>query len=195
MTHIEKFKALAAALGGEFVPLQWHTDEQPLDDKGYIVFGDCTDWKSVRLFIHAPWKGKVYNTAYCSNRMYTVDGITKQLPGYPTRSEDAINIGQDRPIEAATKAIKHRLLDACVAAQPEKVAAVEAEMSKAEELVAWKTRMGLDPARERGRVWHRKINYAGPSAELRVGYDCDVTISSLSRAQVEWLVGMLEGMP
>ena len=115
MTHIEKFKALAAALGGEFVPAQWRNDEPALEDRGYIVFGDPADWRTLRLFIHVPWQGKTYNVSYCGNLKYTVDGLTREMPKYRLMGTDSINVGQDRSPGAAAKDIKRRLLDSLIA--------------------------------------------------------------------------------
>jgi hypothetical protein len=71
------------------------------------------------------------------------------------------------------------------------VATVEARMAKDDATKAWKIKMGLDPERESGCVWSRQKQYLGPTADLRVGYECDITINSLSRDQAERIIEFL----
>lgn len=185
------FTTIAAILGATYVPACWHSEDEPLQDKGYIVFGDPADWRTLRIFVGKDWRDPKFTFQYGGLSRWNVGKVTKESAYYLSEVIE-VSASMTRPPEAIAKDVKRRLVDVLAASHLLNVKRIEEVIKRDNEQAAWWQKMNLGD-RGRGEVWR--------NGEARAHLDASserfikLEIHWLSRDQAEKLVQLLREVP
>lgn len=196
MNHIEKYHEVAALLGATFIPVHFPGSENgPFKDRGWFVFGDATDWRTLKLFIYPDRYGKYVAKHEIELYQFDTSNIARKNDAWKLPiCTNEIKISVDRGADAIAKDIKRRLLDKVVVERPKAVAYVEDFMSKANEQRAWKESMGLEPGRDYGEVW-RGVGMSQAIIDEVSSTGATLKLRYLTREQAEAVLSLLKTTP
>lgn len=193
--YTETFNAIATALGGVFNPDGYEDDAGVT--RGWLVFGNPDDWRTLRIFVEKCWWEYRFRFSYGGQVRYNQGGREGSL-GYCLRDVvPEIFASASRPAQGIAKDVKRRLIDKLVTIHPANVQRIEEEIAADQARIAWWEKMGLGTY-GRGRVW-RDGDGDGDGAwaalDARSNTSANLEIRDLTRGQAEKIIKFLrEGL-
>ena len=185
------FNDIAAALGGTFIPAKWHSEEPASDDRGYIFFGDPTDWRTPSIFlVIGGWRREGKLTVHTNHftRYLEGDCVRGMRNKLPYSFEAVMSVSKGAA--ACAKDIKRRVVDPMMAAHPTAIKDIEAANAVEADRMAWCASIGLQAGRDNGYT---------PGGLARIEYvhedSVRMNLTGISRAQCEAVIKTLrEGL-
>lgn len=184
----ETLEAVAALLGGTVVPGHG-------DNTWFVVIGNTSDWKSLKLFAHHTY-GQATNmwriSYYCGRGLWKGSEFCQLGYDYHEGRSLHINVNMTRPVETLAKDINKRLLIPSLDANDKNVADVQADMDYKAKVLAFGREFGDMQDDDRKVSAYRSKDYRETAELTYIGETHAVLRADLSHDKVRKVINFIK---